>query len=173
MDQSRAPLLEALQEYHRLDRYGFSPPGHRQGRGADARVRDVLGDEPFRADVLAFGGLDDRLSSAGYLSNAEKLMAEAVGADQAFFSTNSNSSRCSPHGTPSSETSRWWMPATPTAGSPPKTHHAVSPGHPRGGAGRASRPSGDRLPPQRRRCGHEHPGRLRHLAAKFRVVKEP
>ncbi len=49
MDQSRAPLLEALQEYHRLDRYGFSPPGHRQGRGADARVRDVLGDEPFRA----------------------------------------------------------------------------------------------------------------------------
>ncbi len=30
--------------------------------------------------------------------------------------------------------------------------------------GRASRPSGDRLPPQRRRCGHEHPGRLRHLA---------
>ncbi len=87
MDQSRAPLLEALQEYHRLDRYGFSPPGHRQGRGADARVRDVLGDEPFRADVLASGGLDDRLSSAGYLSNAEKLMAEAVGADQAFFST--------------------------------------------------------------------------------------
>lgn len=87
MDQSRAPLLEALQEYHRLDRYGFSPPGHRQGRGADARVRDVLGDEPFRADILASGGLDDRLSSAGYLSNAEKLMAEAVGADQAFFST--------------------------------------------------------------------------------------
>lgn len=87
MDQSRAPLLEALQQYHRVDRYGFSPPGHRQGRGADQRVRDVLGDDPFRADVLASGGLDDRKSSNGYLSNAEQLMAEAVGADQAFFST--------------------------------------------------------------------------------------
>ncbi|MFM1722428.1 MULTISPECIES: aminotransferase class I/II-fold pyridoxal phosphate-dependent enzyme [Rhodococcus] len=87
MDQSRAPLLEALQEYHRLDRYGFSPPGHRQGRGADPRVREVLGAEPFRADVLASGGLDDRKSSEGYLSKAEQLMAEAVGADQAFFST--------------------------------------------------------------------------------------
>jgi len=87
MDQSRAPLLEALQEYHRVDRYGFSPPGHRQGRGADPRVRDVLGAEPFRADVLASGGLDDRKSSEGYLSRAEQLMAEAVGADQAFFST--------------------------------------------------------------------------------------
>ncbi len=131
MDQSRAPLLEALQEYHRLDRYGFSPPGHRQGRGADVRVREVLGDEPFRADVLAFGGLDDRLSSAGCLSNAEKLMAEAVGADQAFFSTNSNSSRCSPHGTPSSETSRWWMPATPTAGSPPNRSRRIPRASPR------------------------------------------
>jgi arginine decarboxylase len=27
MDQTRAPLLEALAEYHELDRYGFTPPG--------------------------------------------------------------------------------------------------------------------------------------------------
>lgn len=87
MDQSRAPLLEALEQYHRLDRYGFSPPGHRLGRGADVRVRGVLGIEPFRADVLASGGLDDRKSSHGYLAIAEQLMADAVGADQAFFST--------------------------------------------------------------------------------------
>lgn len=52
-------MLEALADYHRKDRYGFSPPGHRQGRGADQLVRDVLGDDPFRADVLARGGLDD------------------------------------------------------------------------------------------------------------------
>ncbi|MDV7354662.1 ornithine decarboxylase [Rhodococcus oxybenzonivorans] len=87
MDQSQTPLLDALEEYHRLDRYGFSPPGHRQGRGADARVTKVLGVGPFRSDVLASGGLDDRKSSNGYLSKAEQLMAEAVGAEQAFFST--------------------------------------------------------------------------------------
>lgn len=87
MDQSQTPLLDALEEYHRLDRYGFSPPGHRQGRGADDRVTKVLGVGPFRSDVLASGGLDDRKSSNGYLSKAEQLMAEAVGAEQAFFST--------------------------------------------------------------------------------------
>lgn len=87
MDQSQAPILDALEEYHRLDRYGFSPPGHRQGRGADGRVTQVLGTDPFRSDVLASGGLDDRRSSNGYLSTAEQLMADAVRAEHAFFST--------------------------------------------------------------------------------------
>ncbi|MBF6293245.1 aminotransferase class I/II-fold pyridoxal phosphate-dependent enzyme [Nocardia farcinica] len=87
MDHSRAPLVEALEEYHRLGRYGFTPPGHRQGRGADERVLEVIGADAFRADVLASAGLDDRLSRGGYLSDAEKLMADAVGADTAFFST--------------------------------------------------------------------------------------
>ncbi|WP_280193419.1 aminotransferase class I/II-fold pyridoxal phosphate-dependent enzyme [Nocardia farcinica] len=87
MDHSRVPLVEALEEYHRLGRYGFTPPGHRQGRGADERVLEVIGADAFRADVLASAGLDDRLSRGGYLSDAEKLMADAVGADTAFFST--------------------------------------------------------------------------------------
>jgi len=87
MDQNEAPLIDALADYHRLDRYGFTPPGHRQGRGTDPRVREVLGSETFRSDVLASGGLDDRSSSGGYLKKAEQLMAEAVGAEQAFFST--------------------------------------------------------------------------------------
>jgi arginine/lysine/ornithine decarboxylase len=87
MDQQAAPLLDALADYHRRGRYGFSPPGHRQGRGVDPSVLQVLGRDPFRADVLASGGLDDRKSSHGYLKHAESLMAEAVGADHAFFST--------------------------------------------------------------------------------------
>lgn len=87
MDQNRAPLVNALAEYHRLERYGFTPPGHRQGRGADPRVLEVLGAQTFRSDVLASAGLDDRSSSGGYLKEAEQLMADAVGAEQAFFST--------------------------------------------------------------------------------------
>jgi arginine decarboxylase len=87
MDQSQAPLLDALLDYHRSGRYGFTPPGHRQGAGTDPRVLAVLGSEPFRADVLASGGLDDRLSRNKYLARAEELMAHAVGAETAFFST--------------------------------------------------------------------------------------
>ncbi|BBX13898.1 putative Orn/Lys/Arg decarboxylase [Mycobacterium novum] len=87
MDHRRAPVLEALADYHRKDRYGFSPPGHRQGRGADQSVRDVLGDDLFRADVLARGGLDDWQARGEVLTGAEQLMADAVGAEMAFFST--------------------------------------------------------------------------------------
>jgi arginine decarboxylase len=87
MDQREAPLVDALAEYQRLDRYGFTPPGHRHGRGADPRTVEVLGIEPFRADVLASSGVDDRSSSGGVLKAAETLMAEAVGADHTFFST--------------------------------------------------------------------------------------
>ncbi len=87
MDHSKAPLLDALVDYHAKNRYGFTPPAHRQGKGADPRVLDVLGREPFRDDVLASSGLDDRRSGNGYLSTAEELMADAVGASAAFFST--------------------------------------------------------------------------------------
>lgn len=88
MDHTQAPVLDALADYHRLDRFGFTPPSHRQGRGrgVDERVAAVLGGA-LREDVLATAGLDDRKSSNGYLSTAEELMADAVGADRAFFST--------------------------------------------------------------------------------------
>ena len=87
MNHSVAPLLEALADYHARDRYGFTPPGHRQGRGADPRTITAIGRDAFRSDLLATAGLDDRKSSHGYLSRAEQLMADAVGAEQAFFST--------------------------------------------------------------------------------------
>src|SRR5947209_12592917 len=87
MDQSQAPLVEAIAKYHEEGRYGFTPPGHRQGRGIDPRVREAMGVDPFRDDLLASAGLDDRSSSNGYLKNAEALMADAVGAEHAFFST--------------------------------------------------------------------------------------
>ncbi|MGE2734877.1 aminotransferase class I/II-fold pyridoxal phosphate-dependent enzyme [Mycolicibacterium vaccae] len=87
MDQTEAPLLDALADYHRSERYGFTPPGHRQGRGTDERALAILGKDPFRDDVLAASGLDDRMSRGGFLSRAEELMADAVGAESAFFST--------------------------------------------------------------------------------------
>ena len=40
MDQSDAPLLNALADYRDKNRYGFTPPGHRQGR----RQRQIRGD---------------------------------------------------------------------------------------------------------------------------------
>ncbi|MBM7241602.1 PLP-dependent transferase [Rhodococcus fascians] len=87
MDQSIAPILAGVAAYHRDGRYGFTPPAHRQGIGIDPRVTAVLGADSFRADLLASGGMDDRRSRNSYLTRAEQLMADAVGARSAFFST--------------------------------------------------------------------------------------
>jgi arginine decarboxylase len=87
MNQSQAPLLDALTAYHRREEIPFTPPGHKQGRGTDPRVLAVLGEAVFRSDVLATAGLDDRMSSGGLLQRAEDLMAEAVGAERTFFTT--------------------------------------------------------------------------------------
>ncbi|MET9452592.1 aminotransferase class I/II-fold pyridoxal phosphate-dependent enzyme [Streptomyces cinerochromogenes] len=87
MDHSRVPVLEALQEFRRRGDVVFGPPGHRQGRGTDPRVAEILGLDVFRSDVLTLNGLDDRRESQGVLEQAQELMADAVGAEHAFFST--------------------------------------------------------------------------------------
>jgi arginine decarboxylase len=87
MDHSRTPILDSLTEFRRRKDVVFGPPGHRQGRGVDPRVLTLLGEGVFASDVLSLNGLDDRRQSQGVLSQAQELMADAVGADQAFFST--------------------------------------------------------------------------------------
>lgn len=87
MDHSRAPILDALTDFRRRGDVVFGPPGHKQGRGVDRRVLDILGEGMFRSDVLTLNGLDDRRQSAGLIEDAQELMADAVRADRAFFST--------------------------------------------------------------------------------------
>src|SRR5881628_3383161 len=87
MDHARVPVLEALAEFHRRGDVAFGPPGHRQGKGVDPRVLNIMGEGVFASDVLSLNGLDDRRQSQGVLSQAQELMADAVGAEQAFFST--------------------------------------------------------------------------------------
>jgi arginine/lysine/ornithine decarboxylase len=87
MDHSKAPVLEALAEFHAKGIVPFNPPGHKQGRGADPRVVDVVGEGVFTSDVLGPNGLDDRLLRHGVLQQAQELMADAVDAEHTFFST--------------------------------------------------------------------------------------
>jgi arginine decarboxylase len=87
MDHNEVPVLDALAGYHRRGHTPFTPPGHKQGRGADPRVRAILGEDVFRNDILATSGLDDRSASGEVIQRAQQLMADAVGADHAFFST--------------------------------------------------------------------------------------
>lgn len=87
MDQSRAPVIEAIDAHRRGAHLSFLPPGHKQGRGVDDRTLAVLGRDAFEADVIMMSGLDDRAMRHEVLAEAEQLMAQAVDADRAFFST--------------------------------------------------------------------------------------
>jgi arginine/lysine/ornithine decarboxylase len=87
MDHSRVPVLEALQAFRERGYVPFNPPGHRQGRGVDPRVLDIVGEAVFAADVISLNGLDDRRMSQGVIQHAQELMADAVGAEHTFFST--------------------------------------------------------------------------------------
>jgi arginine/lysine/ornithine decarboxylase len=87
MDHSRAPVLEALRRHRARGIVPFNPPGHRQGRGVDPRVLDVVGEAVFAADIIAVNGLDDRLMGEHVIEDAQELMADAVHAEHTFFST--------------------------------------------------------------------------------------
>jgi arginine/lysine/ornithine decarboxylase len=87
MDRFQVPVLEALTQFRRRGDVIYGPPGHNQGRGVDPRVLEVLGAGVFESDVLVLNGLDDRRESQRILSRAQDLTADAVGAEQAFFST--------------------------------------------------------------------------------------
>lgn len=86
MDQSQTPILDALDSFHKRHEISFSPPGHRQGKGASRHAREALGPQVFEADILA-NELDARHDEGATLHKAEQLMADAVSADYAYFST--------------------------------------------------------------------------------------
>jgi arginine/lysine/ornithine decarboxylase len=78
MDQDSTPVLDAIEQYRRDDHYTFALPGHRLGRGIDDRTTSVLSRGAFEADVI---------TAKRAASDAEALLADAVGARQAVFTT--------------------------------------------------------------------------------------
>src|SRR5947209_1109911 len=88
LDQRQAPLLDALEAFHRSDVAQFCIPAHKCGRGVDAETIRVVGIEPFLADAPMHVGLDDRVSARKVLTHAQSLAADAYDADHVLFSTN-------------------------------------------------------------------------------------
>ncbi|MGK5680615.1 aminotransferase class I/II-fold pyridoxal phosphate-dependent enzyme [Actinoplanes sp. URMC 104] len=78
MDQRRTPVLEAIEQYRTDDKYSFALPGHRLGQSIDDRAAAVLSPGAFQADVIF---------AKFAVTEAEQLMADAVGAREAIFTT--------------------------------------------------------------------------------------
>jgi arginine/lysine/ornithine decarboxylase len=90
-DQSKAPIIEAIQQYHKSGIIPFTTPGHKRGEGIAEEDKEAIGSSPFLNDIAMQNGADDRRESKGVQTAAEELAADAVGAEKTFFSTNGSS----------------------------------------------------------------------------------
>jgi arginine/lysine/ornithine decarboxylase len=90
-DQSKAPIIEALQEYHKSGITPFTTPGHKCGAGVLETDKAVIGAAAYYNDIAMQNGADDRRESKGITEEAEALAADAVGAEKSLYSTNGSS----------------------------------------------------------------------------------
>ncbi len=84
LDQSRAPIYEALAKHRQNRVVPFDVPGHKGGRG-NKELTDFLGEQCMKADVNSMKPLDNLCHPVSVIRDAEKLAADAFGADGAFF----------------------------------------------------------------------------------------
>ncbi|MEW6726946.1 MAG: aminotransferase class I/II-fold pyridoxal phosphate-dependent enzyme [Bacillota bacterium] len=87
MDQSRAPIYEALVGHRRRRYAGFHVPAHAGGRGASRALRRE-GGCLLSLDLTELPGLDDLSCPTGPIARAQELAAELYGADRTFFLVN-------------------------------------------------------------------------------------
>jgi len=87
----RIPLLSALKAYSERDVAAFDVPGHKRGKGVQI-LNDYFGENLMKMDVNSLPILDNVASPTGVIKEAQKLMADAYSADEAFFITNGTTS---------------------------------------------------------------------------------
>jgi arginine decarboxylase len=90
-DQDTSPIADALAAYWERDTLSLAIPAHRGARGPLPEPAKWAGTDAFRADAPMSHGVDRRDRAWKVQSTAQNLAAEALGADQAFFSTNGSS----------------------------------------------------------------------------------
>lgn len=84
LDQARAPIYEALEEFRGERIVPFDVPGHKRGRGNPELV-ELLGQQCVGIDVNSMKSLDNLCHPVSVIREAEELAAEAFGAAAAFL----------------------------------------------------------------------------------------
>lgn len=84
MDQTRAPIMEALEEFKSMRIVPFDVPGHKRGRG-NPELTKFLGESCMTVDVNSMKPLDNLCHPSSVILEAEQLAAEAFGAKHAFL----------------------------------------------------------------------------------------
>ena len=84
MNQNRAPIYEALEQFRKNKVVPFDVPGHKRGRGTPELVQ-LLGKQCVELDVNSMKPLDNLCHPISVIKEAEELAAEAFGASHAFL----------------------------------------------------------------------------------------
>ena len=84
LDQSRAPIYEALERFRQMRVVPFDVPGHKHGRG-NPELTAFLGQKCLDVDVNSMKPLDNLCHPVSVIREAEELAAEAFGASHAFL----------------------------------------------------------------------------------------
>ena len=84
LNQNRAPVLEALEKMKAARLVPFDVPGHKRGRG-NRELAEFLGQNCLDVDVNSMKMLDNLCHPTSVIRDAEKLAADAFGAENAFF----------------------------------------------------------------------------------------
>ncbi|MDD6572190.1 MAG: aminotransferase class I/II-fold pyridoxal phosphate-dependent enzyme [Thermoflexaceae bacterium] len=87
LTQNDTPIHKALEE-QRMNRLAhFDVPGHKGGRG-NKELREFLGEDCIKLDMNSMKPLDNLCHPVSVIKDAQKLAAQAFGADEAFFIVN-------------------------------------------------------------------------------------
>ena len=84
LDQTRAPIYEALQTFRQMRVVPFDVPGHKRGRG-NPELTAFLGEQCVSIDVNSMKPLDNLCHPISVIRHAEELAADAFGAAHAFL----------------------------------------------------------------------------------------
>ncbi len=84
IDQSRAPIYEALQNFRQMRVVPFDVPGHKHGKG-NPELTEFLGEQCVGVDVNSMKPLDNLCHPVSVIHEAEMLAADAFGAAHAFL----------------------------------------------------------------------------------------
>src|SRR5699024_5289761 len=82
--QERAPIYEALEKFGKMRVVPFDVPGHKRGRGNPELTR-LLGEKCVSMDVNSMKPLDNLCHPVSVIRDAERLAADAFGAENAFL----------------------------------------------------------------------------------------
>lgn len=90
LNHTATPLFDAIKQYVDDKVVPFHVPGHKQGRGI-TELSDYIGVRALQMDVNGMEDLDFANNPTGVILEAEKLMADAFGAEKAYFLVNGTS----------------------------------------------------------------------------------